>query len=239
MLKALTRTTRLWPAACQVCGQWPTQPVCDACVQRFAVARWRCHGCAAAMVLQGSVCGECLTRTAPAPLDHCLAAVDYAYPWDDLIARFKFRDEPGLAGVLAERMLAAPGATAALTQSDWLIPIPLNPQRLVSRGYNQAWELVKAVQARAQRAPPGLADALVRLGEAPDQHSLPREQRLRNLRGAFAAAPHHADALRGKRVLLIDDVSTTGTTLQSAALALKQGGAAQVRGLVVARTLSH
>ena len=57
--------------------------------------------------------------------------------------------------------------------------------------------------------------------------------------GPFAAAPHHADALRGTRVLLIDDVSTTGTTLQSAALALKQGGAAQVRGLVVARTLSH
>lgn len=185
------------------------------------------------------MCGECLTRTKPAPLDHCLAAVDYAYPWDNLIARFKFRDEPGLAGMLAERMLAAPGATAALTQSDWLIPIPLNPQRLVSRGYNQAWELVKAVQARAKQAPPGLADALVRLGEAPDQHSLPREQRLRNLCGAFATAPHQTDALRGKRVLLIDDVSTTGTTLQSAALALKQGGAAQVWGLVVARTLSQ
>jgi ComF family protein len=239
MLKALTLATRTWPAACQVCGQWPTQPVCNACVGRFAIPRWRCHGCAAALVQADGVCGECLIRTTPAPLDHCLAAVDYAYPWDDLIARFKFRDEPGLAGALAERLLATPGAMAALSNSDWLVPIPLSPQRLVSRGYNQAWELVKAVQARAKNAPPGLADALVRLGEAPDQHSLPREQRLRNLRGAFAAAPHHADALRGKRVLLIDDVSTTGATLQSAALALKQGGATQVQGLVVARTLSH
>jgi predicted amidophosphoribosyltransferase len=76
-------------------------------------------------------------------------------------------------------------------------------------------------------------------GEAPDQHSLPREQRLRNLRGAFAAAPQHTEALRGQRVLLVDDVSTTGTTLRSAALALRQIGAAQVNGLVIARTLPH
>jgi ComF family protein len=165
--------------------------------------------------------------------------VDYAYPWDELIARFKFRDEPGLAGVLAERMLAAPGALDMIADNDWLVPVPLSAQRLTSRGYNQAWELVKALRARITRAPAGLADALARLGEAPDQHSLPREQRLRNLRGAFAAAPQHVEALRGKRVLLVDDVSTTGTTLHSAALALRQAGVAQVQALVIARTLPH
>jgi len=169
-------------------------------------------------------------------LDRCLAAVDYAYPWDDLIARFKFRDEPGLAGMLAERMLAAPGAEDLIAGSDWLVPVPLKAQRLTSRGYNQAWELVKALRARLTHAPPGLADALVRLGDAPDQHSLARDQRLRNLRGAFAAAPQRVAALRGKRVLLVDDVSTTGTTLQSAALALRQAGVARVQGLVIART---
>jgi ComF family protein len=172
----------------------------------------------------------------PPALDRCLAAVDYAYPWDDLIARFKFRDEPGLAGMLAERMLAAPGAQDLIAGSDWLVPVPLKPQRLSSRGYNQAWELVKALRARLTHAPAGLADALVRLGDAPAQHSLPREQRLRNLRSAFAAAPQRTEALRGKRVLLVDDVSTTGTTLHSAALALRQAGVAQVRGLVIART---
>ena len=81
----------------------------------------------------------------------------------------------------------------ALVNSDWLVPIPLKPERLVSRGYNQAWELVKALRARVSAPPKGLADALVRLGEAPDQHRLPREQRLRNLRGAFAAAPQHIE----------------------------------------------
>jgi len=208
-------------------------------VSRFALARWRCRICAAPLEQDGNLCGDCLTRPSPAPLDHCLAAVDYAYPWDDLIARFKFRDEPGLAGVLAERMLAAPGAQDLIAGSDWLVPVPLKPQRLMARGYNQAWELVKALRARLTQAPAGLADALVRLGDAPDQHSLPREQRLRNLRGAFAAAPHRVEALRGKRVLLVDDVSTTGTTLHSAALALRQAGVAQVQGLVIARTPHH
>ena len=239
MLKALLRATRPWPAVCQVCGQWPTQPVCEACVRRFASVRCRCRTCAAPLGQDSGLCGDCLTRPTPTPLDRCLAAVDYAYPWDSLIARFKFRDEPGLAGALAERMLATPGAEDLIACSDWLVPVPLSPQRLTSRGYNQAWELVKALRARLTDAPAGLADALVRLGDAPDQHSLPREQRLRNLRGAFAVAPQRVEALRGKRVLLVDDVSTTGTTLHSAAIALRQAGIGQVHGLVVARTLPH
>jgi ComF family protein len=239
MLKALMRATRPWPAVCQVCGQWPAQPVCEACVRRFVVARWRCQACAAPLTQDSGVCGDCLTRTKAAPLDRCLTAVDYAYPWDDLIARFKFRDEPGLAGALAERMLAAPGAAEAIAGADWLVPIPLNPQRLTSRGYNQAWELVKALRARLVPPPLAIADALVRLGAAPDQHSLPRAERLGNLRGAFAVAPRHVETLRGARVLLVDDVSTTGATLHNAALALRHGGVAWVQGLVIARTLSH
>jgi ComF family protein len=213
--------------------------VCEACVRRFAFPRLRCSACAAPLTNQGGLCGDCLTHAASSPLDQCVAAVDYAYPWDELIARFKFRDEPGLAGILTERMLAAPGAAEAATDSDWLVPIPLRAQRLTSRGYNQAWELVKALRARLPGAPPGIADALVRLGDAPDQHLLPREQRLGNLHGAFAAAPQHVERLRGARILLVDDVSTTGATLHSAALALKQAGVAQVRGLVIARTLPH
>lgn len=239
MLKALLQATCPWPAVCQVCGRWPTQPVCEACVSRFARLRWRCGVCAVALGQDSGLCGNCLTQPTPAPLEHCLTAVDYAYPWDDLIARFKFRDEPGLAGVLAERMLATPGAEDLIAGSDWLVPMPLKTQRLASRGYNQAWELVKALRASFSCAPAGLADALVRLGNAPDQHSLAREQRLHNLRGAFATSPQRVAALRGKRVLLVDDVSTTGTTLNSAALALRQAGVVQVRGLVIARTLPH
>ena len=81
-----------------------------------------------------------------------------------------------------------------------------------------------------------LPQALVRLRETADQHSLPRAQRLRNLQGALAPHPGHAAAWRGGHVLLVDDVSTTGATLQAAAQCLIDGGAVRVSALVLART---
>ncbi|WP_439113749.1 ComF family protein [Hydrogenophaga sp.] len=175
-------------------------------------------------------------------MQSCVAAVDYAYPWDGLIARFKFRGEPGWAQPMAALTLQTPGAVAALQTCDLVVPIPLTTTRLATRGYNQAWELAKALRAAA----PGesarneaMADALVRLGEVPDQHSLSREQRLRNLQGAFAAHPFRAARLVGARVLLVDDVTTTGATLHSAAQALLMAGAQQVSALVFARTPPH
>lgn len=183
-----------------------------------------------------------MTRISPAALSGCVAAVDYAYPWDGLVARFKFRGEPGWARPMAEMMLRAPGAGELLASCDVLVPVPLSAARLASRGYNQAWELIKAIRRSAQATGPAsaaLPDALVRLAQGPDQHRLPREQRLHNLQGAFAAHPDHARQLAGAHVLLVDDVSTTGATLQAAAQALRSAGAERVCGLVFARTPGH
>lgn len=239
MLKTLWQAAGMGPGICQVCGRWPAQPICDGCVRRFGTPRMRCITCAAPLSRTETLCGACQTRDPSLALCRCVAAMDYAYPWDNLIARFKFRDGPGWARPLAQLMSQASDTPALLRSSDWLVPVPLSPGRLASRGYNQAWELVKALRALQPDSPPGLANALVRLGDAPDQHSLPREQRLRNLRGAFAAHPDHVARLLGRKVLLVDDVSTTGATLRSAAFALRQAGAAQVQALVIARTLPH
>ena len=225
------------PGTCQVCAAWPAQPVCEACAQRFAAPRFRCRACAAVLPGDLDLCGACQTRPDAPPLAQCLAAVDYAYPWDGLIARFKFRSEPGWAGPFAQRMLQVPSATALLQTCDLVVPVPLTPQRLGERGYNQAWELVKALRRLTCGAMgSALATALVRLGETPDQHSLGREARLRNLRGVFAAHPLHAHRLVGRNLLLVDDVTTTGATLHTAAQALQQAGAARVSALVFART---
>ncbi len=229
------------PGICQVCGAWPSRPVCAACEARFAGPATRCRACAAPLPPPADLCGECVTRPRPPVLQACAAAVDYAYPWDRLIARFKFRGEPGWAVPFARRMLQAPGASGLLAQCGLMVPVPLTPARLGERGHNQAWELTKAMrwQARRQRiALPALAlpDALVRLVETPDQHRLSREERLRNLQGVFAAHPRHEARLQAAHVLLVDDVSTTGATLQAAAQALRQAGAASVSGLVFART---
>ncbi len=215
--------------------------MCNACADRFAGPTARCTVCAARVPDGVSRCGACLTRAEPTALQGCAAAVDYAYPWDHLIARFKFRGEPGWATPFAQQLLRRPLARDLLADCGLLVPVPLTARRLAERGHNQAWELLKAVQrqARAQRmALPARAsaDALVRLVETSDQHSLSRAQRLRNLRGVFAAHPERAEQIRATHVLLVDDVTTTGATLQAAAQALLQAGAARVSALVFACT---
>lgn len=242
MFKALTQLSRRLSGTCQVCGRWPTQPLCPVCTQRFAPLQPRCTGCAARLDHEHrGLCGTCQTRTTPSALQHCVAAVDYEYPWDSVIARFKFRGEPGWSGPMAELMLGVPQTVALMEQCHVMVPVPLTPARLASRGYNQAWELVKDLRRQSAAAgsvpPPGLADALLRIGDAPDQHSLPREQRMRNLQGVFIV--HPSARLSQSRVLLVDDVTTTGSTLQAAAQALLQGGAAAVTALVFARTPPH
>jgi ComF family protein len=229
------------PGVCQVCGGWPERPVCDACADRFAGPAARCVVCASPVPDGLTRCGACLTRTEPLAVHACATAVDYTFPWDRLMARFKFRGEPGWAAPFARQMLKSPLVRERLAHCSVMVPVPLTPTRLGERGHNQAWELVKAVQRQARRqglALPALAsaDALVRLVETADQHSLSREQRLLNLRGVFAPHPERLGHIRAAHVLLVDDVTTTGATLQAAAQALLQGGAERVSALVFART---
>jgi ComF family protein len=184
-------------------------------------------------------CGTCLGERHAPFLDVCLAALDYAYPWDQLIARFKFRGEPALAQPLAALMLAQPQVISLLQEAHFLMPIPVSITRLAERGYNQAWELCKALTAQVGvTCATGLSDGLVRIGQAPDQHNLPADLRIKNVKGAFAVQPVHVPHLRGRHVLLVDDVSTTGATLRAAAIALRQAGVHQVSALVLARTAS-
>jgi ComF family protein len=151
----------------------------------------------------------------------------------DLIARFKFQEQAGWAGPLATLMLSAPGAEDAVDAADWVLPIPLSAQRLAERGYNQSWLL-------ARQLSPSKADAhmLLRTRDTASQRTLPRAKRLANLVGAFAVEPLRASQLRGKNVLLIDDVMTSGASLHTAARVLRQAGAAKVSALVLARTES-
>jgi len=104
---------------------------------------------------------------------------------------------------------------------------------LAERGYNQSWLL-------ARQLSPSKADAhlLLRTRDTPSQRTLPRAERLGNLAGAFAVEPLRVTQLRGKNVLLIDDVMTSGASLHTAARVLRQAGAAKVGALVLARTES-
>lgn len=172
-------------------------------------------------------------------MDATLAAVAYAYPWSALIARYKFGEQPGWAGFFAGLLLRTPGVAQALGEldaKDWLIPLPLSAERLQSRGFNQSWELASAL-ARQSRTP-AQADTrlLLRLRHTRPQSQLGREARLANVKGAFQVDPLRAAQLDGRRVVLVDDVMTSGASLFAAAQALRDAGAAHITALVLART---
>jgi ComF family protein len=157
--------------------------------------------------------------------------VAYAWPWSHCIAEFKFGGRPGWAAALATVMRSTPWVEPALDQADRVLPMPLARERLAERGFNQALLL-------AQRLAPGQTDAslLLRTRHTPAQSALKRAERLRNVQGAFAVAPLRARELRGQRVVLVDDVMTSGASLHAAALTVRQAGAAHVTALVFART---
>ncbi|PUE09222.1 phosphoribosyltransferase [Limnohabitans sp. T6-5] len=217
------------PSRCAVCRSWPHAPLCDLCISRFAPPVQRCSTCALPLPALTAQCGSCIKS--PPPLDSCLTATAYAWPWIELIAKLKFQQQAGWAGPLATLMLSAPGVEDALDATDWVLPIPLSPQRLAERGYNQALLL-------ADKLSPPKTDArlLLRTRHTPAQRTLPRAERLSNLQGAFAVEPLRAQEIRGKRVVLVDDVMTSGASLHTAAQVLRQAGASHISAIVLART---
>lgn len=225
----LQRWTKATPSRCAVCGAWPARPLCDACVVRFAQEQHRCGLCALPLPDGVPVCGACLRE--PPPLDACLAAVSYAYPWSGLLARFKFSGEPGWAQALGERMLRIPGVAQELERCDLLLPMPLAPRRLAERGFNQALLLARQLERGKVET-----QLLLRLRETGSQTALDRRARQANVGGAFGVEPLRAAEVRGKAVLLVDDVMTSGASLHAAAKALRQAGAQRVSAVVLART---
>jgi len=216
------------PSQCLVCRGWPGGPVCEACVARFAQPCARCTGFAMPVPPNVARCGACIRH--PPPLDACVAAVTYAYPWAGLIVRFKFHGQPGHADTLASVMRHAPWVEPALDGAHCVVPMPLSAHRLRIRGYNQAWELARRLSPR--KADPAL---LLRIRDTPPQTSLNRAERLRNLRHAFAVEPQRATDLAGQRIVLVDDVMTSGASLHVAAATLRLAGASHVTGMVLAR----
>lgn len=230
MFRALLhRLSAALPGQCALCHAWPASPVCPACTARFVQPRSRCNLCALPLPAGLERCGACI-KDAP-PLDRCLAVVSYEYPWSGLIARYKFGTSPGWSAALGRLMRDSPGVAAAVDAADLLLPLPLSPQRLRERGFNQALELARQLAPGKTRA-----DLLLRLRDTPAQSSLPLSRRLRNVQDAFGLATGAQDVLQGRSLVLVDDVMTSGATLHAAARLLRTGGATHITGLVLART---
>jgi len=218
-----------WPSQCAVCRDWAASRVCERCIARFAPRVARCRRCA--LPSPAPLCGECL-RTPP-PFEATFTAVDYQFPWDGLIARWKFHQALDLAPLFAALLeQALRGADSPLPAL--VIPVPLGRDRLRERGYNQAWELARRVGRRLRCD--SNAHLLLRSVDTPHQLSLPRNRRAANVRGSFVLDVRQAVRLRGCSIALVDDVMTTGATAAEAARTLLDGGAASVQLWVAART---
>ena len=211
---------------CFLCRGSSREVLCEDCERELPrLAQPRCPRCALASPL-GAVCGRCL---AEAPrYDATVAALAYEFPADALIHALKFRGELALAPLLSGLLLREIGSGAS---AHLVIPVPLSAARLRERGYNQALELARPIAA-ALRSPLDFG-VCERTREAPPQTDLPWAERARNVRGAFRCTR----ALPGASVAVVDDVMTTGATLDEIAGTLKAAGAARVVNWVVARTL--
>lgn len=233
LLHGLARLRQALPSECGVCGRWPAQRVCGDCLERCAAGQPRCRRCALPLAGGALECGACLR--APPAFDAAWAAVDYGYPWSALLTQLKFHSDPGAAQALVQLLARCPGAMAALASSTLIVPVPLSRERLRERGFNQAALLAQAL-ARLPQSPPCARGLLLRTRDTPAQSRLTRSERLHNLRGVFSVAPERVARVAGRRVVLVDDIMTTGATLDAAAQALRRAGARHINTIIVART---
>lgn len=213
--------------SCLLCGaRSRTGLLCPACAADLpALPEGRCPVCAQPGT-GGQVCGRCLRR--PPAYDATVARYRYAFPADVLVQRLKYGGQTVLAGWLADRLVEA---LAGRDLPDLIVPMPLHPGRLGQRGYNQAALLADRLSRRLGVA---LAPAACRrVRDTPPQVELALKDRRRNIRGAFAC---EAD-LAGRRVALVDDVMTSGASLDELARVVKRAGAVEVAAWVVARAV--
>jgi ComF family protein len=215
---------------CLLCGQPSGREIlCTACAGDLPRLPFpRCPRCALPTA-QGKICGRCLAH--PPYYDRTLAVFDYAFPLDKLIQSFKYGHRLALVACLGRELTRLALESELDSTADLVVPLPLHPVRLRERGFNQALELARPV-ARTLGLPLDF-QVCTRIRHTPAQAGLPWKQREKNMRSAF----HCAHDLSGQRILLIDDVMTTGASLDECARTLKRHGASEVTLLVVARTL--
>ncbi|HKA42266.1 MAG TPA: ComF family protein [Burkholderiales bacterium] len=215
----------LLPRTCVLCGA-PSAAgqICAPCDAELPRLSARCCRICALPLASGELCGACLDT--PPRYTRVIAAYAYRYPVDALIHAYKY------GGRLAHaRILGTALAAVVEGDADVIVPMPLACGRLAERGFNQALEIARFVASI--RDIPLLPRACRKVVETAPQAALPWKERAKNVRRAFAC---DAD-LRGQRVAVVDDVMTTGATLNELARVLRKAGAVEVLGWVVARTL--
>ncbi|WP_345852746.1 ComF family protein [Nitrosomonas sp. HPC101] len=200
------------------------QDICTACLQDFpGLLQEHCPSCLLPMP-SSQICGTCLRK--PPAWNHIRAAVRYTYPVDALIQALKYRSALPLAPILADLLLTELQKDPL---PDYVIPVPLHPARLRERGFNQALEISRYLCR--ETGCKLLATACARTRSTPSQTEIPWKKRKQNVRNAFICTQDFA----GKQVAIVDDVMTSGATMNELARVIRRQGADSVHAWVIAR----
>ena len=228
----------LFPPLCMACRKQVTDPgaLCSQCWQEIQFLDGpMCDCCGLPFELDpgsDSRCAACLAS--PPDFDKARAIMRYNEKSRGPILALKHADRLDLAPTFA-RWLERSGRSL-MAESDVILPVPLHPLRLWMRRYNQSAELARAL-GRLTGKPINVA-ALTRHRRTPSQGMMPSAKaRHRNMQGAFRVSVRHKSAIAGRNTVLVDDVLTTGATVNACARALKRAGAAKVFVLVLARVV--
>jgi ComF family protein len=229
----------LLPPVCLSCGVEVDAPgrLCAACWSRVTfLAPPFCACCGLPFDYDlgpGALCAAC--AAAPPRFGRARAVLRYDEHSRGLILRLKHADRLEGAGAFGAWMARA--GAELLDPGTLVAPVPLHRWRLLRRRYNQAALLALHVARAAGEEVEAVTDLLARRRATPAQAGLGRAQRARNVQGAFVVRPHHEEIVRGRHVVLVDDVLTTGATLEACARPLLRAGAARVDALVLARVV--
>lgn len=226
------------PPRCPACGEIveADHSFCQSCwtTLRFITAPM-CNGCGEPFeipYIQDMLCGDCLAT--PRQFSSARAALAYEGAARDVVLTFKHGDRPHLARTMA-RQIARAGEDWLMRENGLIVPVPLHRWRLWRRGYNQAALLAQALSDHS--AMPLALDVIERVKATPTSMGMSRAERARNVKGAFRIPPRARARISGRRVVLVDDVLTTGATADACARLLIKAGAERVDVLTWARVV--
>jgi ComF family protein len=222
-----------YPGACSVCGAWcqGRLPLCVECLANLQglESASGCTGCGQPLPRVDAPCQRCQGRGLR-PLERLLRLGTFADPLRRMIHQIKYHGQWPLGEHLADRLLEQEAVKRLLTDTDCLVAVPLYPMRHIMRGYNQAEVIARRLSARC-RIPSAHPVERVRNTET-QTHLHSRAKRLANLKDAFELVDAHS--VRGRHVVLVDDVLTSGATLQEVARTLKAARPASICAIVIA-----
>ena len=241
-------STLFFPSFCYVCGERQPQAdlhvnVCRQCWSGIReIGDAVCFRCGIPIestpedLPDAYFCSRCRVKQVPYKMMRSLYR--YETPLREMIRLFKFEGMLDLGCEFARRLAEWVAGIRGLRDADLVIPVPLHPLRRIERGFNQSRILARAVAGELGKPIPrhGALWELKRVRNTPPQSLLEPDDRRRNVRGAFEAVIPRL--LRGKKVLLVDDVATTETTVRECARVLRRAGAEEVVVLTLARSLT-